>query len=171
MRREIVREVQRLLLVREQIKEVEKQRDTVSTACPDTERKRIQLMQLHGIGPAISAILAREVFYRKFGNRRQVGSYLGLAPSPHDSGDERRCQGISKAGNKIVRGVMIEAAWLWIKHQPQSALALWFVERTTPQGGRMRRVMIVAVARKLAVALWRYLEQGLVPEGAKMSPA
>ncbi len=170
LRREILREVQRLLLVRKQIQEVERERDRISETCPDTEKKRLQLMQLHGIGPAISSILAREVFYRQFDNRRQVGSYLGLTPSPYDSGDERRSQGISKAGNKIVRGIMIEAAWLWIKHQPQSALALWFCERTTPLGGRMRRVMIVAVARKLAVALWRYLEQGLVPEGAKMSP-
>ncbi len=88
---------------------------------------------------------------------------------PYDSGDGRRSQGIYKAGNGRVRYAMIQAAWLWLKHQPQSALSQWFRRRTEGQTGRMRRVMIVALARKLAIALWRYLELGLIPEGAILS--
>ncbi len=99
-------------------------------------------------------------------NRRQVASYIGLAPSAYDSGENRRSQGISKAGNSLVRAVMIQTAWLWLKHQPHSALSQWFRQRTEGQSKRMRCVMIVALARKLAVALWRYLELGLIPEGA-----
>ncbi|MHC4093373.1 MAG: transposase, partial [Planctomycetota bacterium] len=100
---------------------------------------------------------------------RQVASYLGLTPSPYDSGESRRSQGISKAGNSLVRAVMIQTAWLWLKHQPQSALSQWFHQRTEGQSKRMRCVMIVALARKLAVALWRYLEHGLIPQGATLS--
>ena len=89
-----------------------------------------------------------------------------MTPSPYDSGGSRRSQGISKAGNRRVRTVMIQLAWLWLKHQPQSALSQWFNRRTEGQSKRMRRIMIVALARKLAIALWRYLEHGLVPDGA-----
>ncbi len=164
--REIAREIERLALVRDQLVEIERERDHPATPCESTERKRHDLLRLKGIGPAISAILAREVYYRRFANRRQVASYIGLAPSPYDSGDGRRSQGISKAGNGLVRYTMIQAAWLWLKHQPQSALSQWFHQRTEGQSKRMRCVMIVALARKLAIALWRYLEHGLVPEGA-----
>jgi hypothetical protein len=116
---------------------------------------------------AISALLSREVYYRQFANRQQVGSFLGLTPSPYASGEEERCQGISRAGSGPVRAIMIETAWLWIRYQPKSALTRWFVERTAGgQSTRMRKIMIVAVARKLAIALWRYVEQGLVPQGA-----
>ncbi len=97
---------------------------------------------------------------RQFANRRQVGSVLGLTPSPYNSGEEERCQGISRAGSGPVRAIMIETAWLWIRHQPSSALTRWFVERTAGQSTRMRKIMIVAVARKLAIALWRYVEHG-----------
>src|SRR5229473_3581104 len=135
-----------------------------------TERKRHLLLQLKSIGPAISALLSREVYYRQFANRRQVGSFLGLAPSPYNSGAEERCQGISRAGSGHVRAIMIETAWLWIRHQPKSALTRWFVERTAGQSTRMRKTMIVAVARKLAIALWRYVEHGLVPQGAILNP-
>ncbi len=164
--REIAREIERLALVQDQIVEIERERDHPATPCEATERKRHDLLRLKGIGPAFAAILARELYYRRFANRRQVASYVGLAPSPYDSGDGRRSQGISKAGNGLVRYTMIQAAWLWLRHQPQSALSQWFHQRTEGQSKRMRCVMIVALARKLAIALWRYLEHGLIPEGA-----
>ena len=125
-------------------------------------------MYLNGIGRAISAVMTREVYYRQFDNRRHVAGFLGLAASPYDSGEVERSQGISRAGRGQVRGTMMQAAWLWIKHQPKSTLTRWFLERTMGQGGRIKRIMIVAVARKLAIALWRFLEHGLVPQGAIM---
>jgi len=163
---EIAREIQRLAMVQAQIAEIERERDAAPTTCEATEGKRDLLSQLKSIGPAISAFLSREVYYRQFANQRQVGSFLGLTPSPYDSGEEERCQGISRAGSGHARAVMIETAWLWIKHQPKSALTRWFVERTAGQSKRVRKIMIVAVARKLAIALWRYVELGLVPQGA-----
>ncbi len=163
------REIVRLALVQEQIAEVERERDLAPTPCAATERKRHQLLCLYGIGVASAAVLAREIYYRQFANRRQVGSYLGATPSAYDSGESRRSQGISKAGNRLARTVMIQVAWLWIRHQPESDLTKWFRRRTEGQSKRMRRVMIVALARKLAIALWRYLETGLIPEGAVLS--
>ncbi len=164
--REIVREIARLALVQEQIVEIERERDLAPTPCAATERKRHQLLCLNGIGEASASVLAREVYYRQFANRRQVGSYIGVTPSAYDSGESRRSQGISKAGNGLARRVMIQIAWLWVKHQPESELTKWFHRRTQAQSRRMRCVMIVALARKLAIALWRYLETGLIPEGA-----
>jgi len=164
--REITREIERLALVQEQLVETERERDQAPTPCAATERKRHDLLRLNGIGPTFSAILAREVYYRRFANRRQVASYIGLAPSPYDSGDGRRSQGISKAGNSLVRYTLIQAAWLWLRHQPNSALTQWFHHRTEGQSKRVRCIMIVALARKLAIALWRYVELGLIPEGA-----
>jgi transposase len=167
--REIAREFQRVALVQEQLREIERERDLAPTPCAVTEHKRHQLLRLNGIGLASAAILAREVYYRQFANRRQVGSYLGVTPSAYDSGESRRSQGISKAGNSLARTVMIQVAWLWLRHQPESELTKWFRRRTQGQSKRMRRVMIVALARKLAIALWRYLETGLVPEGAVLA--
>ena len=164
--REIVREIARLALVQEQLVEIEYERDLAPTPCAATERKRHLLLRLNGIGEASAPVLAREVYYREFANRRQVGSYLGMTPSAYDSGESRRSQGISKAGNSLVRRVMIQLAWFWIKHQPESELTKWFHRRTEGQSKRVRRIMIVALARKLAIALWRYLETGLIPEGA-----
>jgi len=164
--REITREIERLALVQEQLVKVERERDLAPTPCQATERKRHELLRLKGIGPTFAAVLSREVYYRHFANRRQVANYIGLAPSPYDSGDSRRSQGISKAGNGLVRYTMIQAAWLWIRHQPNSALTQWFRRRTEGESKRMRCVMIVALARKLAIALWRYVELGLIPEGA-----
>jgi transposase len=164
--REITREIERLAQVQAQIVEVEHERDKAPTPCVATERKRHQLLCLKGVGPALSSTLTREVYYRQFVNRRQVASYIGIAPSAYDSGDGHRSQGISKAGNRLARVAMIEAAWLWVRHQPDSALTQWFHHRTQGQKGRIRRVMIVALARKLAIAFWRYLETGLIPEGA-----
>ncbi len=155
--------------MQEQLREIERERDLAPTPCQATERKRHQLLRLNGIGAASAPILAREVYYRQFANRRQVASFIGLAPSPYDSGESRRSQGISKAGNSLVRAVMIQTAWMWLRHQPNSALTQWFHQRTEGQSKRMRCVMIVALARKLAIALWRYLEHGLIPEGATLS--
>jgi transposase len=166
---EITREIARLALIQEQLAVLERERDQAPTPCKATEKKRVQLMSLTGIGPAIAAVMTREVYYRQFDNRRQVAGFLGLATSPHDSGDVERSQGISRAGRGQVRGIIIQAAWLWLKHQPKSALTRWFVRRTVGQSGRIRRIMIVAVARKLAIALWRFLEQGLVPQGARLA--
>jgi transposase len=164
--REITREIERLALVQAQLVAIEDERDSAPTACGATERKRRDLLRLNGIGPALSAILAREVYYRRFANRRQVASYIGLAPSPYDSGEGRRSQGISKAGNGLARYALIQAAWLWLRHQPDSALTQWFHQRTEGQSKRVRCIMIVALARKLAIALWRYVEHGLIPQGA-----
>ena len=164
--REIAREIERLALVQTQLVEIEHERDHPATSCVATERKRHDLLRLKGLGPALSSTLTREVYYRQFANRRQVASYIGIAPSAYDSGDGHRSQGISKAGNRLARVAMVEAAWLWVRHQPDSALTQWFHDRTQGQKGRIRRVMIVALARKLAIALWRYLETGLIPDGA-----
>ena len=163
---EIAREIMRLALVQDQISAIDREGDEAPTPCKATEKKRIQLAHLKGIGPAISAVMSREVYYRQFNNRRQVASFLGLATSPYDSGDMERSQGISRTGRGQVRAIMIQAAWLWTKHQPKSTLTRWFLERTQGQSGRIKRIMIVAVARKLAIALWRYVEHGLVPQGA-----
>ena len=164
--REITREIERLAQVQAQIVAVEHERDKAPTSCVATERQRHQLLRLKGVGPALSSTLTREVYYRRFVNRRQVASYSGITPSAYDSGEGRRSQGISKAGNRLARVAMIEAAWLWVRHQPDSALTQWFHDRTRGQKGRIRRIMIVALARKLAIAFWRYLEIGLIPEGA-----
>ena len=125
-----------------------------------------QLYRLKGIGIHFSTVLGSEVFYRHFRNRRAVGQYLGTAPSPFQSGDMARDQGIGKAGNRRARKAMVEMSWLWVRHQPDSALTQWFKQRVGDQKGRVRRIAIVALARKLAVALWRYLETDVVPEGA-----
>jgi transposase len=111
------------------------------------------------------------VFYRDFNNRRQVGSYLGLTGTPYDSGASRREQGISKAGNKRARKIAVELAWLWLRHQPDSELSQWFRKRVGDAKGRIRRITIVAVARKLMIALWRYVTTGLVPTGAVLKPS
>ena len=124
-----------------------------------------QLLRLKGIGPTFATILATEVFYRKFENRRQVASYAGLTPTPYNSGSRQRDQGISKAGNARARHYAVELAWLWLQHQPDSALTNWFNRRVDGTKGRVRKIALVAVARKLLVALWRFLETGLIPDG------
>jgi transposase len=125
-----------------------------------------RLFELKSIGIHFSTALGGEVFYRKFANRRAVGHYIGLTPSPFQTGNTAREQGISKAGNKRARKTMVELSWMWLRYQPDSALSRWFFQRVGDRKGRIRRITIVALARKLAVALWRYLETGLIPEGA-----
>ena len=166
LRAELKREYARLDLIDTQLRAVEAERDTADAQDAAVERKRNMLLQLRGIGPTSAAILAREIFGRSFANRRQLGSYLGLTPSAYDSGSVTRCQGISKAGNSFARRVMIEVAWLWRKYQPASALAKWYDGRAAGQSPRIRRIMLIALARKLIVALWRYVEIGLIPDGA-----
>lgn len=172
LKEEIAREHARLLLVAQQFVELEaKSRAELRTAQPGSPEARIvQLIDLKGIGPVGGQGLVNEVFYRDFHNRRQVGSYFGLTGTPYDSGLRNREQGISKAGNRRARELAIELAWLWIVHQPDSALTRWFRDRVRDLKGRIRRIAIVALARKLMVALWRYLTTGLVPTGAVLHP-
>ena len=162
---EVTREHARLMVLREQLAELE-QKPSEAPA-PMAERREI-LQRLKALGPAFSATLVNELFYKDFRNRREVASYCGLAPSPWKSGGIDREQGISKAGNRRVRQKAIELAWLWLRHQGDSALSRWFRARTANAGKRARRIAIVALARKLIVALWRYLTTGLVPEQAIM---
>jgi transposase len=165
---EITREHARLVQVGEQIAEVEGQMKAERTAAaPDSRAAKVnQLIDVKSIGPVGGETMINEAFWRDFKNRRQVGGYFGLAGTPFDSGQSSREQGISKAGNARARTLAIELAWLWRRHQPDSALTLWFNKRVGDQKGRVRRIAIVALARKLMVALWRYLTTGLVPEGA-----
>jgi len=158
-------------LIETQLREVEKERDLADAQDPVVERKRQMLVALQGVGGTSAAILAREVFARPFANRRQLGSYLGLTPSAYDSGSVTRCQGISKAGNSWARRILIEVAWLWQKHQPASPLSHWYIQKTSGQSSRIRRIMLIALARKLALSLWRYVETGLVPEGVVIAGA
>jgi len=169
LKAEIKRELQRLELVLQMIAEIEAERDAIvkDEASQHVNAGKIQaLAQLKSIGAEFATKLVGEVFYRSFDNRRQVGSFVGLAPSPYSSGSMERDQGISKAGNPKARSTAIELAWMWLRHQPGSALSIWFRERVGDAKGRVRRIAIVALARKLLVALWRYLETGLVPTGA-----
>ena len=173
LRDEIRREHERLLLVHKQIKALEAENFAAhrAPAKGSVEAKAVQLAQLKAIGPQIAQVLTNEVFYRQFKNRRQVGSCVGLADTPYNSGKSQRQQGISKAGNHRARTCAIELAWLWLRHQPDSELSRWFRERVGQIKGRIRKIAIVALARKLMVALWRYLETGLVPTGAEMRPS
>ena len=170
---EIRREHERLSLICKQIKAIEVQNQTAHRAAApaSVEAKVVQLAALKGIGPIFAQVLGNEVFYRRFANRREVGGYLGLTGTPFDSGNSRREQGISKAGNSRARATAIELAWLWLRHQPESELSRWFRARVGELTGRMRRISIVALARKLMVALWRYLETGLIPTGAVLRPS
>jgi transposase len=174
LRRELARELDRLELVLEHLAEVEAERDALAPAQVASDQAApliMQLIRLKGVGPETATILAREVFYRGFTNRKAVASYAGLTPSPYMSGTMQRDQGISKAGNRLVRTAMIELAWLWLRHQPDSALSQWFCARVGSTKGRLRRIAVVALARKLLVALWRFVTTGLIPSGAALKPA
>ena len=166
LKAEIARECRRLALVDEMLDELERERDAASDG--KAPQQAALLTKLRGIGPTSAHLLAGEVFHRDFANRRQVAAYLGLEPSPWQSGQVDQDQGISKAGNRRARRVAIELAWLWLQHQPDSGLSRWFKDRVGVARGRVRRIMLVALARKLIVALWRYLASGVVPEGASM---
>jgi transposase len=126
------------------------------------------LSMMRSIGLKSARALSTLLFWRRFDNRRQVGSSVGLVGTPYDSGTMRQDQGISKSGDPKLRALLVELSWLWLRYQPKSAISLWFKRRTEGGGKRNKRVMIVAVARKLVIALWRYLEQGVIPEGASL---
>ena len=165
---EIRHEHARLMLVREQLDalaQTSAQADPAPAAVQMRERSEL-LLRLKCVGPAFATTLASEVFYKDFRNRREVASYFGLTPSPWQSGGIDRDQGISKAGNPRARCAAIELAWLWLRHQPDSKLTQEYRRRTLDAGKRIKRVAIVALARKLVVALWHYLMTGLVPQGA-----
>jgi transposase len=164
----IRREIERLDLVNAQIATVQCERDTLvkTAADADAQNAAAVLSRLKGIGTEFSSLIWLEALFRSFANRRQVAAYAGLAPSPWRSGSIDRDQGISKSGNRRLRHTMIELAWFWVRHQPDSALSIWFRTRVGQARGRVRRIAIVALARKLLVALWRYATQGVVPQGA-----
>lgn len=167
------REYQRMQLIQQQIRELEAGRRellrTSEAACVQQVR---QLMRLRGIGVNSAWLYVMEFFaWRELKNRRQVGALAGLTPTPYHSGGYRREQGISKAGNRHVRAIAIEIAWSWLHHQPQSQLSQWYQRRFAKGGNRLRKIGIVALARRLLVELWRFLETGALPEGAKLKPA
>jgi len=169
MQARLVREHQRLQAVEEQIRELEKERKTLLANSQTRPVEQAKLMaQLCGIGTTSSWVFVMEFFgWRQFANRREVAAAAGLTPTPHQSGDTSTNQGISKAGNPRVRTMMVEIAWSWLRHQPDSKLSKWFWERFGKGSARQRRVGIVALARRLLIDLWRLLEFGVVPEGAR----
>ena len=172
LKAEIGRELDRMDLVLRQIAAVEADRDAlVRPDHADAEAPAARLMKLRGIGPEFAAVLWLEGLFRRFANRRQLAAYAGLAPSPWQSGRVDREQGIAKSGNPRLRTAMVELAWLWLRHQPDSALSRWFRERVGSERGRIRRIAIVALARKLLAALWRYTTSGELPVGATLKTA
>jgi len=172
LKAQISRELDRLELLLEQIKAAESERDALIAAQQvAAPASAAILLDIKGIGPEFAATLWSEGLFRHFDNRRQIASYAGLAPTPWQSGSVDREQGVSKAGNPRLRSTLIQLAWLWLRHQPQSALTLWFEDRVRRNGGRHKKTTIVALARKLLVALWKYVTAGVVIEGAVMKAA
>lgn len=166
---ELKREQHRLQLIEEQLDKIEQiQQDALKKPPTRTVEVSRKLMRLKGIGTQGGWLLGHECFgWRTFQNRKHLGSFAGLTGTPYDSGDTLREQGISKAGSRRVRGTMIELAWGWVRWQPESALTRWYYDRYVLNGtSRSKRKGIVALARKLLIALWKYLEQDIVPEGA-----
>ena len=159
----------RLVLALELIREVEAERveALAETADDEMTQKIAALQRIRGIGTNFAAVLVREVLYRSFANRRQLASYVGIAPMPYQSGGMDRDRSISRAGNSRARTTLIQLAWLWLRYQPASALAAWFRERVGTLQGRTRRIAIVAMARKLLIALWRYVETGVTLDGVE----
>jgi len=170
LRERLVRECARLKLVTEQLAQLEK---TLPEQLSEEVQQRMgQLMRLKAVGQVGAERLLLELYWRQFNNRREVGACVGMVPQPYDSGESRVDQGISKAGNRRVRALLIEMAWLWLRWQPQSELAQWFAQRTRGTVGnkRHRRIAIVAVARRLAILLWRYLHDGVLPKDVQFKP-
>lgn len=174
LQQELKRSGERLRLLHSQIRELERERNrriSDSAQAGGAEAMVQQLMVLKGIGPVAAWVFAKEFFsWRRFRNAKEVGSLAGLTGTPYASGASQREQGISKAGNRRIRRLAVEIAWLWLRYQPDSQLSRWFHDRF---GGnlRSRRVGIVALARKLLVGLWRYLETGQLPTGAQLKGA
>ena len=172
MKRQISRELDRLELLLEQVKTVAAERDVLLVpAAEDTVATPAKvLLALKGIGPDFASVLWQEGLFRHFDNRRQVAAYAGLAPTPWQSGSVDREQGVSKSGNPRLRTTMLQLAWLWLRHQPDSALSRWFHQRVG-MNGRIRKTMITALARKLLIAFWKYATAGVDIEGATMKAA
>jgi transposase len=173
-RARLERLLDRLELVLKLIEQVESERDAVlkkDAPADEAEGMIRSLTELRSIGPDFATLLVREAFVRQFRNRRALAGYVGLGGTPFSSGGSEREQGIGKDGNRRVRAAMVELAWTWLRWQPDSALSVWFRARVGVMGGRIRKIMIVALARKLLVALWRYVTDGVVPDGAKMKAA
>lgn len=170
LQQRLVREWARLQLAQAQMVELQR---SLAEQLPEAVQLRIaQLMQLKAVGVIGAQRLLLELFWRNFNNRREVGSCVGLVPQPYNSGESRVDQGISKAGNRRVRALLIEMAWLWLRWQRQSELAQWFFRRTAGTGSnkRSKRIAIVAVARRLAILLWRYLQDGVLPKDVLLKP-
>jgi len=163
-------EFERLEFIRGQISELQAERRRLLKESGDEAVQQARrLMDLKAIGVEGGWLLAMEFFaWRKFHNRREVGAAAGLVATPYQSGDDFREQGISKSGNKRVRSLAVELAWCWLRHQPRSKLSLWYQERFGHGGKRLRKIGIVALARKLLIALWRYLDFGIIPDGAEL---
>jgi len=168
LKKQISRELDRLELLLQQIKTVEAERDAMLAAAQAVSPAPAMLRDLKGIGAELAAVLWTEGLSRQFDNRRQLAAYAGLAPTPWQSGTIDHEQGVSKSGNPRLRTTLIELAWLWLHHQPHSALSLWFKDRINQNSGRLKKKAIVALARKLLVALWKYVDAGVAIEGAVM---
>jgi transposase len=167
IKEEMVREYRRYDLIQQQVQALELEKKEALKQEGESTKKVLTLQNLKGIGPVISWVLVHEFFgWRVFSNTKEVGAAAGLAPTPYDSGGSQSEQGISKSGNRRVRALMIEAGWYWLRHQPGSKISRWFIDRYGQGSRRMRRIGIVALARKLLIALWKYSEQGILPEGA-----
>lgn len=171
LHRRLLREMERWQLLDRQIKELEdeRRRRIRRDDTPHVDKVRA-LLNLWGIGFNGAWLLVYELFaWRRFDNRKQVGGCVGLTPTPYQSGASCREQGISKAGNRRLRRLLVELAWCWLRWQPDSELTRWYERRFGIGSGRSRKVGVVAVARKLLIALWKYLEQGEVPAGARLA--
>jgi transposase len=173
LRRRLLRVYAHHEFLSQQISELEAERRTQLQSAQDASIEKVrQLMSLRGIGINGAWLLVMEFFsWRDFKNRREVGGLAGLTPTPYQSGASAREQGITKSGNRHIRWMTTELAWSWLRYQPESALSCWFRERFGGGGKRLRRIGIVAVARKLLIALWRFLETGVIPEGAELKEA
>ena len=171
LRERLTREWQRLTLAQQQRDALEA--SLVAQLPAPVQARIVRLKTLKGVGQVGAMRLVTELFWRDFDNRRQVGSCVGLVPQPYDSGESRVDQGISKQGNRRVRALLIEMSWLWLRYPPDSAITQWYAQRTSGSGPNKRgkRIAIVAVARRLTIALWRYLEQGVIPAGAALKKA
>jgi len=172
LKAQISRELDRLEIILAQVKTVEAERDALLELMGEqVSTPATMVAQLRGIGPEFAAVLWSEGLFRHFDNRKQLAAYAGLAPTPWQSGSVNHEQGVSKSGNPRLRTTMVQVAWLWLRHQPDSALSLWFQERVQRNGGRLKKSTIVAMARKLLVALWRYATSGVIIEGAVLKAA
>jgi transposase len=164
------REWEKVEFLTRQIQSLQNERRRLVRCGDDPAMQKIsQLLTLRGIGANSAWLYTMEFFgWRQFRSGKEIGALAGLTPTPHQSGELRRELGIAKAGNRRVRWMAIEGAWAWLRFQPQSALSQWYQERFGGGGPRMRKVGIVALARKLLIALWQFLEKGVVPEGAEL---